>query len=225
MAQAFRQAGVTRAVMAGGIHRARAIFEARPDWGAVSLALRLHRFGDDAILRALAEYLQESGISIVAVTEYLPEVVAPVGHLAGPLLTAGQEKDVSLGAEVARLLGRADVGQTAVIKGGHVLALEAVEGTDETIRRGARLGGAGVVVVKVSKPGQDERFDLPAVGTKTLDVMRDCRASVLAIEGGRTLLLDAAQLFAEAERAGISVVGVSSHLHVGLSPTGGLKKN
>jgi DUF1009 family protein len=115
---------------------------------------------------------------------------------------------VELGIEVAQLLGRADVGQTVVISRGHVLALEAVEGTDETIRRGARLGGPDAVVVKLCKPGQDERFDLPAVGPNTLAVMQECKARVLALEAGRTLLLDAKQLFADADRYHISVLGV-----------------
>jgi DUF1009 family protein len=115
---------------------------------------------------------------------------------------------VEFGIEVARLLGRADVGQTVVIRKGHVLALEAVEGTDETIRRGALLGGPGAVVVKLCKPGQDQRFDLPAVGPDTLSVMHQCEATVLALEAGRTLLLDVKKLLADAERWAISVLGV-----------------
>ncbi len=102
---------------------------------------------------------------------------------------------MALGVEVAALLGQADVGQTVVVRNGHVLALEAVEGTDETIRRGGKLGGKGAVVVKRCKPGQDLRFDLPAAGPRTLEVMREVGAKVLALEAGRTVLLDAPQLF------------------------------
>jgi len=107
---------------------------------------------------------------------------------------------------VATLLGRADVGQTVVVKNGHVLALEAVEGTDACIRRGAELGGPGVVVVKRSKPGQDERFDLPAVGPGTLEVLRSVGGRVLALEAGKTLLLDGDRLLALAKEAGITLV-------------------
>ncbi len=109
---------------------------------------------------------------------------------------------------MAGLLGQADVGQTVVVRNGHVLALEAVEGTDETIRRGGRLGGKGAVVVKRSKPGQDLRFDLPAAGPRTLEVMAEVGARVLALEAGKTVLLDAPALFSGAEARGISIVGV-----------------
>jgi DUF1009 family protein len=110
---------------------------------------------------------------------------------------------------VANALGQADVGQTVVVKGGHVLALEAVEGTDAAIRRGAQLGGKGAVVVKMCKQGQDERFDLPAVGSGTLQVMKEVGASALAIESLRSILLDAPQMVSLAREFGISVVAVS----------------
>jgi DUF1009 family protein len=109
---------------------------------------------------------------------------------------------------VAELLGRADVGQTVVVKKGQVLALEAIEGTDETVRRGARLGGAGAIVVKLSKPGQDQRFDLPTVGANTVAVMRECGANVLAVEAGKTILLDAPALLGQADRDRIALLGV-----------------
>ena len=150
----------------------RAVQQMRPDLGLFRIAARLRSFRDDALLRAAADEFESAGIRIVAPTELLREILAPEGHLAGPPLEPAQERDVALGEEVATLLGRADVGQTVVVKNGHVLALEAVEGTDACIRRGAELGGPGVVVVKRSKPGQDERFDLPAVGPATLEVLR-----------------------------------------------------
>ncbi len=208
MVRALREAQIDRAVMIGGIGRVRAFRDARPDLGAVRVALRLRSFRDDALLRGVASYFQERGISIVAQSEFFADLLARPGHLAGPALTGSQEKDVALGAEVAQALGRADVGQTVVVKDRHVLAVEAAEGTDEAIRRGARIGGAGVVVVKLCKPGQDERFDLPAVGRTTLEVMRECGARVLAVEAAKTLLIDAAELVAEADRAGIALVGL-----------------
>ena len=202
----LREQGVSQAVLAGGFSRMRAVQQMRPDLGLFRIASRLRSFRDDALLRAAADEFESAGIRIVAPTELLREILAPEGHLAGPPLDAGQERDVQLGEEVATLLGRADVGQTVVVKNGHVLALEAVEGTDACIRRGAELGGPGVVVVKRSKPGQDERFDLPAVGPGTLEVLRSVGAHVLAIEAGRTLLLEGDRLLALAHEAGITLV-------------------
>jgi len=209
----LRSANVQQAVMAGGIGRARAITEARPDLGALKVAMRLRSLRDDALLRAVADYFREKGIAITAQTEFLTKLLAPSGHLAGPALGAGQQRDVALGVEVAQMLGKADVGQTVVVKDRLILALEAVEGTDEAIRRGCRLGGPGAVVVKLCKPGQDERFDLPAVGLATLQVMRECGARVLAVEAGKTIVLDAAEVIAEAERSGISVLAVPRTSH------------
>ncbi len=206
--RAFRKAGVQRAAMAGGIGRVRALTEARPDLGAVRILSRLRSLRDDALLRAVADYFEANGVTIVAPTDYLAQALCPEGHLAGPRLEPAHEKDVALGREVATLLGQADVGQTVVVRNGNVLALEAVEGTDEAIRRGGKYGGAGAVVVKRCKPGQDLRFDLPAVGPRTLEVMKEVGAKVLALEAGRTVLLDAPSLFEGAEKLGITVIGV-----------------
>ncbi|HZW87958.1 MAG TPA: UDP-2,3-diacylglucosamine diphosphatase LpxI [Myxococcaceae bacterium] len=203
----FREQGVSEAVLAGGFSRMRAVQQMRPDLGLFRIAARLRSFRDDALLRAAADEFESAGIRIVAPTELLREILAPEGHLAGPPLDAAQERDVLLGEEVATLLGRADVGQTVVVKNGHVLALEAVEGTDACIRRGAELGGPGVVVVKRSKPDQDERFDLPAVGPGTLEVLRQVGGKVLAVEAGKTLLLEGDRLLALAKEAGITLVG------------------
>src|SRR5262249_43315249 len=137
----FREQGVSEAVLAGGFSRMRAVQQMRPDLGLFRIAARLRSFRDDALLRAAADEFESAGIRIVAPTELLREILAPEGHLAGPPLDAAQERDLALGEEVATLLGRADVGQTVVVKNGHVLALEAVEGTDACIRRGAELGG------------------------------------------------------------------------------------
>ncbi|HUM10475.1 MAG TPA: UDP-2,3-diacylglucosamine diphosphatase LpxI [Myxococcaceae bacterium] len=205
----LREAGVEEAVLAGGFSRMRAVQQMRPDVGLFRIATRLRSFRDDALLRAAADEFQSAGIRIVAPTELLREILAPEGHLAGPPLDAAQERDVALGEEVATLLGRADVGQTVVVKNGHVLALEAVEGTDACIRRGAELGGPGVVVVKRSKPGQDDRFDLPAVGPGTLEVLRDVGGRVLVVEAGRTLLLEGDRLVRLANERGITVIGRS----------------
>lgn len=205
--RAFRGRGVEVAVLAGGVGRVRSLRQARPDLGMLKVAARLLSQRDDELLRAIADYLESKGVRIVAPTDYVRSVLARVGHLAGPRLSEVEERDVQLGAEVALALGRADVGQTVVVKGGVVLAVEAVEGTDECIRRAGRFGGPGGVVVKRCKPQQDLRFDLPAAGPVTLEVMREAGARVLAVEATKTILLDAQLLFSDAERLGLSVVG------------------
>lgn len=208
IAKALTKHGVARAVLAGGIGRVRSITQARPDLGALKLLSKLRSTRDDEMLRAVASYFEGCGIRIVAATDYVPQVFVSAGHLAGPALSSAQADDVKIGLEVATLLGQADVGQTVVVKGGAVLAVEAVEGTDACIRRAGALGGSGAVVVKRVKPGQDVRFDLPAVGPATLEVMREVGASTLAIEAQRTIVIDASLVFKWAGRLGISVVAV-----------------
>jgi DUF1009 family protein len=200
---------VDRAVMAGGVGRVKSLRHARPDLGSLKIVAGLRSLRDDELLRALAEYVEGRGIRVVAPTDILQSVLAREGLLAGPKLSESQHRDVALGREVARRLGQADVGQTVVVKNGVVLAVEAIEGTDECIRRASRLGGRGAVIVKRSKPNQDVRFDLPAAGPVTVEVMRETGAAVLAIEAGKTVLLDAALLAKWADRLDISIVGVT----------------
>lgn len=205
----FRNNGVSRAVMAGGVRRIRSLAQVRPDLGLVKIATSLRSLRDDELLRGIAKYFESNGVQIVAPTDFVKSVLAREGHLAGPPLTDKQKRDVELGREVVATLGRADVGQTVVVKDGVVLAVEAIEGTDECIRRAGKFGGPGAVVVKRSKPQQDLRFDLPAAGPVTLEVMREAGARVLAVEAGKTVLLDAQLLFTDAARLSVSVIGVN----------------
>jgi UDP-2,3-diacylglucosamine hydrolase len=146
-------------------------------------------------------------VEIVAPTPFLGPQLMTEGLLGGPPLHASQEKDIAMGFQVARKLGEVDVGQTVVVKNSLVMALETIEGTDATIRRGGKLGGKGALVIKRAKPGQDERFDLPAVGIGTLEAMREVGAQVLALHAGKTLVLDVEAVVQAAEAWGISVVG------------------
>ena len=210
IAQALREAGCTEAVLCGGIRKPR-LFDVRPDWLALKVLARLRSFGDDAGLRAVAAALEEEGVRIVSPLPLAGELLAPRGPLGRRGFTDAQRADAAAGLAVARALGAADVGQTVVVKRGVVLAVEAVEGTDACVLRAgplARGGGHGPVVVKAAKPGQDERFDLPAVGPRTLEVLAQAGCSALAIEAGRTLVLDRAELSAAADRAGIAVEGI-----------------
>lgn len=204
----FRESGVSRTVMAGGIRKAALMEHFAPDERGARFLSRLRTWSDDVVLRGVAEELAREGIQVVESTLFLGSILTPEGLLAGPKLAEAQWRDVRHGVEVARGIGRWDVGQTVVVKSGVVLAVEAIEGTDEALRRGGTLGRGGAVAVKVSKPGQDLRFDLPAVGPHTVEVCCEAGIAVLALEAGRTLLLERAELLAAAGAAPLAVVGV-----------------
>ncbi|MEW6683070.1 MAG: UDP-2,3-diacylglucosamine diphosphatase LpxI [Nitrospirota bacterium] len=208
MIEHFKSAGVETVVMAGGIKKTRMFTEYRPDWRAVKVLARLRHLKDDVLLRAVADELESEGITVGDATRYLPSLIAE----AGVLTTAPsreQWEDVRFGAEMVRTVGRLEIGQCVVVKNRTVLAVEAIEGTDEAIRRGGRLAHGGAVVVKMAKPEQDLRFDIPAVGPNTIASMQEVGAAVLAVEAGKTLMLDKADLLEAARKAGISVVGIT----------------
>ena len=210
IAEALRSSGCREAVLCGGIRKP-SLFDVRPDWLALKVLARLRSFGDDAGLRAVAVALVEEGVRIISPLPFIGELLAPRGPLGRRGLSDAQRADALAGLAVARALGGADVGQTGVVKRGVVLAVEAVEGTDACVLRAGPLsrgGGHGPVVVKAAKPAQDERFDLPAVGPRTLSVLVEAGCSALAIEAGRTLVFDRAELAAAADRAGIAVEGI-----------------
>jgi DUF1009 family protein len=203
----FRDAAVNRAVMAGGIRKSAFLEHFAPDERGQRMLANLQSFGDDAILRGVAGELEAEGIRVVESTLFLSSLLAPAGCIAGQPLDDAQRSDVRLGIEVARGLGRWDIGQSVVVKSGIVLAVEAIEGTDATIRRGGR---PGAVVVKVSKPQQDLRFDVPAIGPETARICGETGVAVLAVESGKTLVLDGDDLRRAAEDAGLSIVGVDT---------------
>jgi DUF1009 family protein len=204
MIHAFRAAGIERAVMAGGI-RKEALFEHfEPDARAQRFLAQLGTFGDDVILRGVAAELETEGIRVVESTLFLPSIVTPAGALTTRQPDAGQWTDIRQGFAIAKAIGRWDIGQSVVVKAGIVLAVEAIEGTDATIRRGR----PGAIVVKVSKPQQDLRFDVPAVGPETVGACTAAGIGVLALEAGKTLLLDKEDLLQRAEAAGLAIVGV-----------------
>lgn len=204
----FRDHGVRRAVMAGGIRKAALMGNFRPDERGMRFLSGLSTWSDDAILRGLAAELEGEGIAVVESTLFLASSLTPEGALTGRSLTEQQRRDVDYGVAAARGIGRWDIGQTVVVKSGVVLAVEALEGTDAALRRGGALGQGGAVAVKVSKPGQDLRFDVPAVGPETVRTCREAGIEVLALEAGRTLLLDRDDFLPAAEAAGLAVVGV-----------------
>jgi DUF1009 family protein len=204
--EALREAGCSEAVLCGGIRKPK-LFDVRPDLLALKALARMRSFGDDAALRTIAAVLEEEGVRIVSPLPFVPDLMARRGPLGKRALSSEQKSDAETGLRVARALGEADIGQTVVVRRGVVLAVEAVEGTDACIARGGALG-KGAVVVKARKPGQDDRFDLPAVGPLTISALAQAGCTALAIEAGQSLVLDEDEMAAAADRAGIAVEGI-----------------
>ena len=213
----FQKHGVLRATMAGKIHKKKLFrrfgwLRHLPDWKGLRtfwphLVSRRKDNRDDSLLGAIARAFEQAGIRICPATDFAPELLATSGLLAGHPLSKKMMADVAFGWKLAKELGRLDIGQTVVVKNRAPLALEAIEGTDECIRRAGELCRAGgMTVVKVAKPQQDERFDMPTIGIGTLQSIRAAGGRVLAIEAGKTILVDRDQLTGYASRCGISIV-------------------
>ncbi|MBI3802826.1 MAG: UDP-2,3-diacylglucosamine diphosphatase LpxI [Nitrospirae bacterium] len=216
----FKKAGISDAVMAGGIRKTR-LFEMRPDFRALTLLARMREKKDDAMLRAFAGELEREEIRIRESTLYLSSLLAVEGEMTRRM-TAAEREEIEWGWPVAKQIGALDIGQCIVVRNGVVLAVEAIEGTDATIRRGGGLGREKAVVIKICKPQQDFRFDVPAVGPGTIEAMIEVGAAVLAVEAGKTLLLEKEKLLREAAAAGIAVVGWSDRSgHAGGPPQQG----
>ena len=202
----FVAAGCDHAVMAGGIGKAQALRSVRPDWRGAAFLLRMRTLQDDRLLRGIEEEIEKEGIRVVASTKYLPDLVPSAGPLTRKKPSASEARDIEFGRSVLAATGPFEIGQTVVVKDGLVFALEAVEGTDAAIRRGAELARGGAVVVKAAKPGQDLRFDVPAIGPETIALMQEVGVSVLAIEAGRTIILERETVIVSAEAAAIRIL-------------------
>jgi UDP-2,3-diacylglucosamine hydrolase len=202
----FRAANVRQAIMAGQIAPDN-LFNLRPDFKAMFLLARLKERNAESIFSAIADQLAEIGVELLPATTFLDHLLAPPGHIAGPKLKEREEGDVDFGFEIAKHLSALNVGQTIVVKNGTVLAVEAFEGTNEAIRRGGSLGKKNAVVIKVTKPKQDMRFDVPVIGTETLRVASEAKIRAIAVEAGRTLLLEKSALLELAEKQKITLVG------------------
>ncbi|MDH5666969.1 MAG: UDP-2,3-diacylglucosamine diphosphatase LpxI [Nitrospira sp.] len=207
---AFKGDGVRQAVMLGGVKKTHVYSTVRPDFRALALAAKLAFWKDDDILREIAAELERDGITICESTFGLEGILVEEGPLTSRRPNKKEWNDIRYGWDIAKETGRLDIGQCIVVKDRVVVAVEAVEGTDGAIKRGGELAKEGAVVIKRSKPQQDLRFDLPAVGPRTIEVMASVKATVLAVEPGRTVVLDRDQLVSQAERAGIAVIGVAA---------------
>ncbi len=204
--KAFKKGNISHAAMAGAINKTRLYARIRPDWRAVKLLNKLRNKKDDFLLRALAEELESEGIRIEPSTLFLPSLLAPEGILTRRKPNNREETDIQFGWELAKAVGHLDIGQCLVVKDRAVLAVEGIDGTDATILRGGRLCGGGGVVVKVSKPIQDLRFDVPAVGYDTIETMKRVGARVLAVEAEKTLVFDLDKMIDAADAASMTFV-------------------
>lgn len=207
----FREQQVRRCVMVGKVPKTFLYERGRrlhPDARALRFLGDLADRSDDSILGALADLLESEGFRLAGQAEFTPELLAPEGPIGSLAPRPEHWDEIRFAWPIARALGRLDVGQSVVVRKRAVMALEAIEGTDEAIRRGGALGGPGVCVVKVAKPSQDARFDMPTIGLTTIETLVEAKAAVLAVEAGATFVLGRAEVAATADAAGIPVVGV-----------------
>jgi DUF1009 family protein len=205
----FRQSGVRKAIMAGQVRHAQIFGPSFPDLTMIRMLARLRQKNTDALIGGVARVLEEAGITLVNSSILLePHLPAP-GTLTSRALTASERADVDYGRPLARRIAAMDIGQTIVVRDRAVVAVEAMEGPAAVIRRAGRLGNrTNLPVIKVSKPGQDMRFDIPVVGLETIRNMAECGATALCIDAGRTLLFDREEVVAAADRRGIAIVSL-----------------
>jgi DUF1009 family protein len=202
----FEKAGVHRAVMVGQI-APRNLFDLRPDFRVLMLLSKLKRRNAETLFGALGDELAKVGVQLLPATTFLEDSLAVSGLIGGPKPKKRHLEDIAYGFEIAKEVSKLDIGQTVVVRNGTVLAVEAFEGTNEAIRRGAALGKKGAVVVKVSKPNQDLRFDVPVIGCETLEVASEAGVAIIAVEAGKTLLLDKEAVLTLAEEKQVTIYG------------------
>jgi len=210
MISAFTDRGVTQCVMVGQV-APKNLFDLRPDLRAMSLLFRLKERNAHTIFGAIADELKKDGVELIEATPWLNPLMPQAGFLLGPKLTDDQRADVQFGFRMAKEVSRLEIGQTVIVKNGTVLAVEGFEGTDQCLARGGALAGrhGGAVAVKVAKAAHDMRFDIPCIGSQTLDTSANAGVSVLALEAGKTLLLEREACEALAKKNKISVTTIS----------------
>jgi DUF1009 family protein len=203
----LKQAGVTQAVMAGQVKHTKLFADIIPDLTLLGVLRRLKVRNTDALISAVAEVLAEHGITLLESTALLEPLLARAGVLTERGPTADEQGDLEFGYRVADAIAGLDIGQTIAVKSAAVVAVEAMEGTDAVIARAGQLAGRGVRIVKVAKPNQDMRFDVPVIGVSTIDAMKAAGATLLSVDGGRTLMIDGDAIVKAADAAGICIVG------------------
>ena len=203
----LQQAGVTKAVMAGQVRHTTLFANIVPDKALATVLMRLKAGNTDSIISAVADVLRDHGIELLYSTAFLTPLVAREGVLTRRQPTDEERADLTYGYGIADAIAGLDIGQTIAVKSAAVVAIEAMEGTDAVIARAAQLAGAGVRIVKVAKPNQDMRFDVPVVGVSTIEAMRASGATLLSVDAGKTLMIDGDAILHAANDAGICIVG------------------
>ena len=201
----FNDHKVHHAIMAGQI-APKNLFDLRPDWKALLLLGKLKERNAESIFAAIADELTRIDVELLPATTFLEDCLVPAGLIAGARLSRREEEDVELGWKIAKEIARLDIGQTAIVKNGTVVAVEAFEGTNEAISRGGALAREGAVMVKVAKPNQDMRFDAPVIGVETIRAAADAKLRVIAVEAGKTLLLERDAISKLADRSKLSII-------------------
>lgn len=204
---ALKKSGVKHAVMAGQL-APKNLFDLRPDFKALFLLARLKRRNAETLFSAIADEMGKIGVEVLPAWSFVEDLLASPGLIAGPKIKARVEEDLRYGHGIAKEVSRLDIGQTVVVKNGTVLAVEAFEGTNEAIRRGAALGRGDAIMVKVSKPKHDVRFDLPCIGPLTFDACHAAGVRAIGVEAGKTMLLERARVFELAAQYKISLYGL-----------------
>jgi DUF1009 family protein len=219
----LRDAGASEVVLAGLVPKALVFADpslVRVDAKAATLLAGLHDRRDDTLLRAFADALEAAGVRVASQAAYVAELLAPEGPLGQVPPSPAQLDDLRFGWPIAKAIGSLDIGQTLVVRSRSVLAVEAIEGTDAAIRRGAALAGGGASVLKVWKPSQDPRLDFPVIGPETITTLAEVGAALLAVEAGRTLVLAREEVVARADAAGVCVLGVADGVAAPLAGAG-----
>jgi UDP-2,3-diacylglucosamine hydrolase len=201
----FNDHKVHHAIMAGQI-APKNLFDLRPDWKALLLLGKLKERNAESIFAAIADELTRIDVELLPATTFLEDCLVPAGLIAGARLSRREEEDVELGWKIAKEIARLDIGQTVIVKNGTVVAVEAFEGTNEAISRGGALAREGAVMVKVAKPNQDMRFDAPVIGVETIRVAAEAKLRVIAVEAGKTLLLEPDAISKLADRSKLSII-------------------
>jgi UDP-2,3-diacylglucosamine hydrolase len=201
----FSQNEVHHAIMAGQI-APKNLFDLRPDWKALLLLGKLKQRNAESIFAAIADELAKVDVDLLPATTFLEDCLAPQGLIAGSKLSRREDDDVDLGLKIAKEIARLNIGQTVIVKNGTVVAVEAFEGTNDAIKRGGALGREGAVMVKVAKPDQDMRFDVPVIGVETIRIATEAKLRVIAVEAGKTLLLERDTIIELADRSKVSIV-------------------
>ena len=209
MIRFFKREGVERAIMAGQVKHVQIFSGARPDLRMLKMLLKLPRRNTDALIGGVADELASEGIELIDSTYFLKDHLPQPGTLSRRAPTERERGDIKYGLEVAHEIARLDLGQTIVVRARACVAIEAMEGTDATIRRAGHLARGRLTVVKVAKPGQDMRFDVPVVGTPTIESMIEAGATCLCLTAGKTLMFDREKMLQLADEKRIAVIAVS----------------